>query len=289
MKLVLDALWRALAYCWLPRIIFLSLLPLVVCAGLAGGLGYFYWEPARAGVQGWIEGSFVETVFRWFGSDVPGMLISQFVLVLLAIPPIIVVSLLVVAAWLTPAAAALVRSRRFPDMAVRADEPWAMAVLRSLGLTLVAFVALVASLPLWLIPPFAAVVPPLIWGWLTYRVMAADVLAGTASRDETRRIMKEHRTPLLMLGVITGYLGAAPALLWAFSALTIALAPLLLVASVWLYTLVFVFSSLWFAHYALAALAVLRGASVQEAIAGGGLQPSIPSSHTPALPPGAQP
>ena len=31
--------------------------------------------------------------------------------------------LLVVAAWLTPAAAALVRGRRFPGMAVRADEP----------------------------------------------------------------------------------------------------------------------------------------------------------------------
>lgn len=287
MKLVLDALWRALAYCWLPRIIFLSLLPLVTCAALAGVLAYFYWTPAVAGVQGWIEGSWIESVFRWFGSDVPGFLIAQFVLAILAIPPLIVLSLLVVAAWITPAAAALVRSRRFPDLAVRADEPFVMAVLRSLGLTLVAFAALLVSLPLWLIPPFAAVVPPLIWGWLTYRVMAADVLSGTASRDERKRLMAEHRTPLMVIGIITGYLGAAPTLLWAFSAMTVVLAPLLMVASVWLYTLVFVFSSLWFAHYALAALAILRGASVQDAIAGDRLSTS--SAHTPALPPGAQP
>ena len=46
----------------------------------------------------------------------------------------------------------------------------------SLGCTLVALVALVASLPLWLIPPLVLVVPPLIWGWLTYRVFSFDVL-----------------------------------------------------------------------------------------------------------------
>ncbi|TAK78530.1 MAG: EI24 domain-containing protein [Aquabacterium sp.] len=290
MKLVLDALWRALAYCWLPRMMFLTLLPLLVCACAAGALGYFYWEGAVAGVQAWLDGwGWLKTIFGWFGLDGAPHLLAPLVVVILAIPPVIVSSLLVVAAWLTPAAAALVRERRFPGLAVRADEPWVMGVLRSAGLTLAAFAALALSLPLWLIPPFAAVVPPLIWGWLTYRVMAADVLGGTASRDERRRLMKEHRTPLMMLGVITGYLGAAPSLLWAFGVLSLPLAPLLLVVSVWLYTLIFAFSSLWFAHYALAALAVLRGASVQEAIAGDGLQPSIPSSTAPALPPGAQP
>jgi hypothetical protein len=35
-------------------------------------------------------------------------------------------------------------------------------------------------------------------------------------------------------------------------------APLLVLASVWLYTLVFAFASLWFAHFTLAQLAHLR-------------------------------
>ena len=43
-----------------------------------------------------------------------------------------------------------------------------------------------ASLPLWLIPPLVLVVPPLIWGWLTYRVFSFDVLSLHASRDERR-------------------------------------------------------------------------------------------------------
>ena len=53
--------------------------------------------------------------------------------------------------------------------------------------------------------------------------------------------------------------GAAPSLLWAASALTLVFAPLLIVVSVWLYTLVFGFSALWFTHFALSALAHLRG------------------------------
>ena len=102
------------------------------------------------------------------------------------------------------------------------------------------------------------VVPPLIWGWLTYRVFSFDVLGLHASRDERRRLMAAHRWPLFGMGVLTGYLGAAPSLLWAMSALTLVFAPVLILVSIWLYTLVFAFSALWFAHYLLAALRDLR-------------------------------
>jgi cobalamin synthase len=102
------------------------------------------------------------------------------------------------------------------------------------------------------------VVPPLIWGWLTYRVMTFDVLGDHASTEERRQILREHRWPLFGIGIVTGYIGAAPSLLWAFSATALILAPLLIVVAVWMYTLVFAFSGLWFAHYALAALHRLR-------------------------------
>jgi len=102
------------------------------------------------------------------------------------------------------------------------------------------------------------VLPPLIWGWLTYRIFAFDVLAAHASAEERRLILHQHRWPMLAMGVVCGYLGAAPSLLWAASAATLIFAPLLVVASVWLYTLVFAFAACWFAHYALAALARLR-------------------------------
>ena len=48
MRLLLDSFWRAVAYCMLPRVIVLSLLPLGLMVLLAAGFGYFYWDDAVA-------------------------------------------------------------------------------------------------------------------------------------------------------------------------------------------------------------------------------------------------
>jgi hypothetical protein len=63
---------------------------------------------------------------------------------------------------------------------------------------------------------------------------------------------------MLLMGIVCGLMGSLPSLIWALGALTLVFAPLLVLASVWLYTLVFAFSACWYAHYALAALARLR-------------------------------
>src|SRR5690606_5936554 len=81
-----------------------------------------------------------------------------------------------------------------------------------------------------------------------------------ASVEERKTLLKKHRSSLLLMGILSGYMGAAPTLLWAWGALTVILAPLLIPLAIWIYTLVFAFASLWFAHFCLAALAELRGA-----------------------------
>jgi hypothetical protein len=103
------------------------------------------------------------------------------------------------------------------------------------------------------------IVPPLIWGWLTARVMSFDVLADHASREERRQVFRGHRGWLLLMGVATGTLGAAPSVVWASGWFFAAAFPLLIPVAIWIYTLVFAFSALWFAHYCLAALAIVRG------------------------------
>jgi hypothetical protein len=129
------------------------------------------------------------------------------------------------------------------------------------------------SIPLWLVPPLVLVLPPLIWGWLTYRVMSYDVLADHASAEERRMLLRQHRAALLGMGMLTGYLGAAPSLLWASGVMFVAMAPVLVPVAIWVYTLVFAFAALWFAHYLLSALTALR--AEQAAVAPPPL-PSIP-------------
>jgi len=270
-RALLDSFWRAAAYCLHPKVIALSLLPLAVVGGGVALLGYFFWEPAVDAVRGSLEQwSLLASFFAWLVSVGGGSFQSVFaplVIVALAIPLCVVASLVLVAWLMTPAMVRLVELRRFARLERRQGAGFLQGLAWSLGCTLVALVALVASLPLWLIPPLVLVVPPLIWGWLTYRVFSFDVLSLHASRDERRRLVAAHRWPLFGMGVLTGYLGAAPSLLWAMSALTLVFAPILILVSIWLYTLVFAFAALWFAHYLLAALRDLRAVELEVATA----------------------
>lgn len=301
MTLLLDAFWRAAAYCLHPRVIVLSILPLVAVGGVAALLGYFYWEGAVAGMRAAIEGwQLLAALFQWLDSIGAGAfrsVLAPLVIVALAVPVVVVLSLLLVAVLMTPALVKLVVARRFPRLERLHGAGFWSAAGHSLFSTVLALVALVVTIPLWLIPPLALLVPPLIWGWLTYRVMAFDVLAEHASREERLTILHEHRGSMLVMGIAAGYLGAAPSLVWAFSALALIFAPLLIVVAVWLYTLVFAFSSLWFAHYALAALVALRvrraspdlrsGAHSSSTATGQGTvpPPHAPLTHEPSLPP----
>ena len=266
---LLDAFWRAGAYCLHPRIIGLSLLPLLFSTALALLLGWFYWEPALVAVRGTLESwHLVDAALSWIetllGSSFRTVLAPLLVIVV-ALPVIVVLSLLLVAWLMTPAIVRLVVARRFPALQKKQGVGLLLGLGWSLACSAWALLLLALSLPLWLVPPVVLIVPPLIWGWLTYRVLSFDVLADHADRAERRLLMARHRWPLLAAGVVSGYLGAAPSLLWAFSAMAVVFAPLLVVVSIWLYTLVFAFSALWFAHFLLAALAALRAEVAAEA------------------------
>ena len=262
MNKLLDSFWRAAMYCLHPRVIALSILPLVIMAALSLGLGYFFWEAAMAAVRSNLESyELLGTTVRWLeglGLDNLRLVLAPVLLLFLAIPVIVIVSLLFVAIFMTPAMVALVAERRFPQLERKKGGSLLASLFWSLGSTLLAVIALVLSIPLWLVPPLILVLPPLIWGWLTYRVMSYDALVDHASNEERRQIFKAHRGALLGIGILSGYLGAAPSLIWASGAMFVAMAPILVPVAIWIYTLVFAFSSLWFAHYTLSALEQLR-------------------------------
>ncbi len=270
MPAVFDALWRAAAYCLHPRVVLWSLLPLVVAGGIAFGLGWFYWESTVAAVRATLEQwVWIAAFLHWLdsiGAPTLHAMMAPMVLVVASVPLIVLVALLLVATTMTPAIVALVARRRFPDLERKNGAGWWQGLGWSLACTAVALLALVLSIPLWFVPPLVLLLPPLIWGWLTTRVFTFDALAVHASAAERRQIAHEQRWPLLFIGIACGYLGAAPSLVWAVGAAALVFAPLLIVVSVWLYTLVFAFAACWFAHYALAELQRLRRAAPAAAI-----------------------
>lgn len=262
MNKLLDSFWRAAIYCLHPRVIALSFLPLIIMVAVSLGLGYFFWEDALASVRTGLESyELLSAMVRWLeglGLGNLRVVLAPALLLFLAIPAIVIVALLFVALLMTPAMVALVAERRFPLLERKKGGSLLAGALWSLGSTLLAVIALIVSIPLWLIPPLILILPPLIWGWLTYRVMSYDALVDHASAEERRQLLRQHRASLLGIGVLSGYLGTAPSLLWASGAMFVAMAPVLVPVAIWMYTLVFAFSSLWFAHYMLAALEQLR-------------------------------
>ncbi len=289
MNLFLDSFWRAVAYCMRPRVIALSFLPLVLMVALSLGLGYLYWDAALEWVRNALEASsIITTMLDWLQGIGAGALkpvLAPLIVIFAVTPLIVVVSLLIVALLMAPALVSLVAERRFPNLERKRGGSWLGALVWSLGSTLLALIALLVSVPLWLVPPLILILPPLIWGWLTYRVMAYDALAEHASRQERIEIFRRHRGWLLGIGVLTGFLGAAPSLLWASGALFAVAFVILIPFAVWVYTLVFAFSALWFAHFSLAALQALRAdaATVPPPPPAG---PAVDTSAVVALPHG---
>lgn len=277
MNLIVDSFWRAAAYCLRPRVIVLSVLPLVLVIGLTVGLGYLYWDMALDQVRLVLESSeFVNNGWAWLDGMGLGRIktvLAPLIVIFTVTPLIVVVSLLVVALLMTPVLVRLVAQRRFAMLEERNGASFLHSVAWSLGSTVLALAALIVSIPLWFVPPLVLVLPPLIWGWLTYRVMAFDALANHASAEERRTILKQYRMQLLGMGVLAGYLGAAPSLVWASGVLFAAAFVILVPVAIWIYTLVFAFSSLWFAHFCLSVLQDLRREREAAVVA---VEPPVP-------------
>lgn len=290
MKLLIDSFWRSAIYCLYPRVIGLSVLPLVLIVALSWLLGYLYWDTAVTFVRAWLDASsWLALVWQWLeGVGLANLkTVVAPLLVIFSFTPLVVVgSLLAVSFLMTPALTRMVAERRFAGVQRKHGGSFFKSVWWTFFSLVLALGALVLTLPMWLVPPLALLLPAFIWGWLTYRVMAFDVLAEFASAEEREILMSRHRMSFLAMGVITGLMGAAPSLVWASGALFAAAFVILVPVAIWIYTLVFAFSSLWFAHFGLAALQALRDeplhAEVDEVMDAAPASGNAASPHTAA-------
>ena len=264
MKLLFGSFWRPFAYSLHPRGLMLSLLPLLVAGVATLGVGYLYWESAVASVrETLVHWSLVNSMLEWVSSMLGANFrtgIASLIVIALTIPVVVAFTLVLVGLWVTPAIVTMVSRRRFPGLERRHGGSWWLALFASLGYTMAALLAVMVTLPLWLVPGLALVLPPLIWGWLTAEIMGFDALAEHASQPERSAIRRAHRFQLLVMGVICGFLCGVPSLIWTLGMWAVIAAPFVMVGAIWLYTMIFSFSALWFTHYLLSVLAELRKA-----------------------------
>lgn len=247
------ALGRGVVSQFHPRMIALLVVPLVVAVAVWGASAWYFWAP----VTGWLRNT-------WFTGD--GLIargyawVSQYGLagldqwvpnlfgLLLIVPVAIATALALVAIVAMPAVIRFLGKRDYADVERRGSfgvVPSLGNVLKSIGIFIPGYLL---TIPLWLIPPLALIIPWLWWGWLTSRLMRFDSSIEHASVDERERLMRRDRSSYMVLGLACAALNYIP--------------PLFLIAPV--------LSALVFAHYSLARLREMRTAApkviVQERI-----------------------
>jgi len=246
-----------------PRMLWLSLRPFLIVSVLWGCLIWLTWTPALEALSIFLTTSiftsWIQDGLIWAGFENARAWIAPLFFVMLIIP-LITISLLVFIAFSTVPAIVNNVAKQGPylDLVCKQGGGFFGSLFYTLWSALICLALVMLTLPVWWIPPLVAVLPPLLWGWLTMRLMSYDVLAKHASPEERDLLLEKYRWSLLTMGIASGMLGAVPTFFWATSALALILFPIVSFVALWIYSLIFVFAALWFSHFLLDALKELR-------------------------------
>ena len=246
-----------------PKMLWLSFRPFLIVSIFWGVVIWLIWSPAlemlRTFLTASIFTSWIQSGLEYVGFDEARAWIAPLFLVILLIP-IIAISLLVFIAFSTVPAVvdSVVKQKAYEGLVRIKGGSFVGSFFYTLWSALICFALVMLTLPVWWIPPLFAILPPLLWGWLTMRLMAYDVLLDHATSEERNQLLEEHRWTLLGMGVVAGMIGAVPTFFWATSVLALVLFPFVSFVALWIYSLIFIFSALWFSHFLLHALKQLR-------------------------------
>jgi hypothetical protein len=262
MRAVIVSFGRAMLSQLHIRMLLLTLLPFVLSLALWGLVLWLGLQPLIDSLQTYftvndmfgISGS----ILNWFSMGALKAVLVPLIAMWALLPLMILTALVFVALIAVPAILRHVAGRHYPQLARKFGGSSLGTLWTSLWCFLLFSAIWLLTLPLLLVPPLNFVIHPLLWGWLTYRVMAYDALSEHADIEERHVILRLHRWPLLAIGTVTGIAGTAPTLLWLGGVLSWFFFPVLAAISIWLYVLVFVFGGLWFQYYCLEALARYR-------------------------------
>ena len=263
MSELIRSLGLALVGTMHPKMLWLSFRPFLIVSIFWGVVIWLIWSPAlemlRTFLTASIFTSWIQSGLEYVGFDEARAWIAPLFLVILLIP-IIAISLLVFIAFSTvPAVVDSVAKQKAYEGIMRIKGgSFVGSFFYTLWSALICLALVMLTLPVWWIPPLFAILPPLLWGWLTMRLMAYDVLLDHATAEERNQLLEEHRWTLLGMGVVAGMIGAVPTFFWATSVLALVLFPFVSFVALWIYSLIFIFSALWFSHFLLHALMQLR-------------------------------
>jgi len=212
MSPVFQALGRALRSLARPDVIWHLIWPGLASLAIWAVLAAIFWGSLVGGVMGWI-GDW-QWLSGWMGDSELGagfvMVVVHIIIGLLILPLVYVTAALIVAAISLPIMLEKVAASDYAMLERRAGGSQVGSVTNALAAGGIFVLAMLVSLPLWLVPGLGIVIPLLLTAWLNRKAFRYDALMMHADRDEMKAIPEQHASGLLMLGVGCAALGYVP-------------------------------------------------------------------------------
>lgn len=242
MQDVLTAFGRAIVSQLHPKMLALLVVPFVLAIVFWAATAYGLWDPITGWLQAWLfDGGWLSRLGAWAAShgftgfaDWTVALLA----LLLVVPMMFATAVVLIGVLAMPLVIRHLGNGPYRDVVPKGSLALVPSIWNGVSSMLLFAVGYLLSLPLWLIPPLALVVPWLWWSWLTARVMRFDSLVEHADTGERAALIAQKRRSYFLLALLVTLLNYVP--------------PLFLITPV--------LSALAFAHYSLALLRRRRAA-----------------------------
>ncbi|HZH06629.1 MAG TPA: EI24 domain-containing protein, partial [Lautropia sp.] len=203
---VISALGRGVASQFAPRMLALLVLPFLVAIAFWILSGWFLWDPVTGWFQvvlfqgdGWMARGYRQ--LSPYGLSGLSTWVPNLFAFLLLVPIAIASALALIAVLAMPMVIRHLGAKTYPEVARHGSLALGANLWNVLKSVVIFVVGYLATLPLWLIPPLALIVPWLWWGWLTARLMRFDSLVEHASLGEREALIRSDRRTYMLLGL----------------------------------------------------------------------------------------
>jgi len=194
-----------------PRMLWHLVWPALAATCLWLVIAFFAWTPLVDTLVEWFGGSSVGGWLMGFGALAATVPVLINLLLLFALLPLIYVTAVVlVSVFAVSMMLERVGRREYGDLEQRqGGSAWSSAWNSIFAGTLFVL-ALVISLPFWLIPGVGLLLPLLLTAWVNQRTFGYDALMLHADREELRTLPKRWRGGMFLLGGLCALLVYVP-------------------------------------------------------------------------------
>jgi hypothetical protein len=224
-----------------PKMVVALFLPFIIALLGAIVLLWAFWTP----LTNWLnmqaaDWDIVTQVDHWFLA-IGLFSIKLYLIPLLAagilLPLSGILGLIIAAVFIMPIVLRHLEKRNYPGLARQGEYSTTVSTWNAIWVAALFSLGWVFTMPLWLIPPFAVLLPIFWWAFAFTRMLRVDAIIEHASSKERRFIWRAHNRQFWLIGLCLALMNLFP--------------------PAWLFLPVF--SALVFAHYSLDALQRLRG------------------------------